>query len=261
MMRRPVVAGNWKMHKTAQETETFIRLLLAQLPDSPGVDTLLLPPYTSLDCAGRLLRGKHVLLGAQDVHPAPSGAFTGAISASMLIDCGCTHVLVGHSERRHVFGDSDQLVHRKLRAVLDHGLVAVLCVGETLDDRINDRTSVILERQLAIALDGVSEDQAAGLLVAYEPVWAIGTGKTASPDQAQAAAAWIRSWLASHHTSSLAHSTRILYGGSVNPGNAVALQSQPDLDGMLVGGASLDPALFLDIIRACITAAEREASC
>lgn len=261
MMRRPLIAGNWKMHKTPLETEAFLQSLLRLLPDPTGVDTLLLPPYTSLDRAGRLLRGQQVLLGAQDVHPAPSGAFTGAVSAAMLAACGCTHVLVGHSERRHVFGDSDLLVRRKLRTVLDHGLIAVLCIGETLDDRRNDQTGAILERQLDTALDDVSGGQAASLLIAYEPVWAIGTGETASPDQAQSAAVWIRGWLSSRYTSSFAQSTRILYGGSVKPDNVGALQSQPDLDGMLVGGASLDPVPFLEIIQASIAAVDREALC
>jgi triosephosphate isomerase (TIM) len=248
MSRRPLVAGNWKMHKTPQETEAFIELLRAGRSIGAPCEVLLIPPFTSLDRAGRQLLGSEISLGAQDLHPAPYGAYTGAISAPMLIACGCTYALIGHSERRHVFGDSDETVCQKLLAALGHGLHAVLCVGETLDQRKSDRTAAVLEQQLVSSLSSVDPADLDQIVIAYEPVWAIGTGETASPEQAQDACAWIRSWISSQHGAAWADRIRILYGGSVKPSNAQALQSQPDIDGALVGGASLEVDDFRQII-------------
>lgn len=254
MSRRPLVAGNWKMNKTPLETEAFIERLLSLMSGLSDCDVLLIPPFTSLDRSGRLLSGSSVFLGAQDVHSEESGAFTGAISASMLKACDCRFVLVGHSERRHVFGDSNMDVNRKLQRVLKHGLQPILCVGETLDQRQGGNMEDTLNAQLAGGLDGVEADAMSHIVVAYEPVWAIGTGETASPDQAQSAIAFIRARLRLRFGGSVADAMRILYGGSVKPSNAQELQAQPDIDGALIGGASLDADSFAQIITAVVGA-------
>jgi triosephosphate isomerase (TIM) len=261
MSRRPLIAGNWKMNKTPQETEEFLKQFLASVRMESDCDVLILPPFTSLDRAGALLSGSEVMLGAQDLHPAQSGAFTGSISAGMLVACGCTHVLAGHSERRHVFGDTDDDVNEKLRAALDHGLRPILCVGETLDQRTAGTTNDVLDRQLKGGLEGVSGDTLERVAIAYEPVWAIGTGETASPEQAERAIAFIRSWIASRDGHDAASAIRILYGGSVKPSNARALQMQPDIDGALIGGASLDPDSLLDILKEARSAQGTPPSC
>ncbi len=241
MERRCLVAGNWKMHKTPEETRAFIDALLPQVGSSPHADLLLIPPYTSLESAGRRLAGTPVELGAQDVFYEMSGAFTGSVSAPMLVGCGCRYVLVGHSERRHVFGDDDTTVARKLRAALAGGLDPILCVGETIEQRRADRTQQIVHGQLDSALSGLAPAEMGRTTVAYEPVWAIGTGETATPAQAQEAIAEIRGWLSDAFDGAMAGRTRILYGGSVKPDNAAELLGRPDIDGALVGGASLDP--------------------
>ena len=212
---------------------------------------VLIPPFTSLDRAGRLLTGRpSIALGAQDVHFEASGAFTGAISASMLLNCGCQYVLIGHSERRHVFGESDALVASKLRAALAAGLAPILCVGETLDERRQGATLDVLVRQLSSALTSPEmRDADPGLVVvAYEPVWAIGTGETASSEQAEETIGEIRGWIESSIGPEPAENTEILYGGSVKPANTAELLSQPNIDGVLVGGASLKPDSFASIV-------------
>jgi len=249
-MRRRLIAGNWKMHMTPQETETFVERFLDRLGAAPtDAEVLLFPPYTSLDRAARLLEGTNVALGGQDLHPEPSGAFTGAISGGMLRASGCRYVLVGHSERRHVFGDDDAAVHGKLRAALAAELLPILCVGERLEERQADETQRVLTTQLEAGLRGVDES-VDRIAIAYEPVWAIGTGETATPDQAQETIASIRRWLAERFDPAAADGIRILYGGSVKPDNAAALAGQPDIDGALVGGASLDPESFARIVEA-----------
>ncbi len=250
MTRRCLIAGNWKMNKTPEETALFIDAFLPRFRGSPETEVLLIPPYTSLESAGRRLSGTPIELGAQDVHHEPVGAYTGAISASMLVGCGCRYVLVGHSERRRVFGDDDGAVRRKLEAALVAGLSAILCVGETLDERRAGETEAVLTRQLSAALDGLENDATDRIVVAYEPVWAIGTGETATPEQAQEAIAGIRAWLADRFDGPTAGRARILYGGSVKPENAAALVGLPDVDGALVGGASLDPEAFASIVEA-----------
>ncbi|MDD5219237.1 MAG: triose-phosphate isomerase [Candidatus Bipolaricaulis sp.] len=246
-MRAPLIAGNWKMHKTSSETEEFITRFLSLVPQTTA-EILLIPPYTSLDRAGRMLRGTGIALGAQDLHPEVRGAFTGAVSAEMLVDCGCRYVLVGHSERRHVFGEQDDLVGRKLCAALAVGLRPVLCVGETLSERRDGATERVLERQLDAGLRGLMPNAIADLVMAYEPVWAIGTGETATASQAQDAAAWIRGWVCDRLSRSTGDAVRILYGGSVKPDNASGLLALADVDGVLVGGASLDPSGFAQIV-------------
>jgi triosephosphate isomerase len=250
MPRRCLIAGNWKMHKTPRETEAFIEAFLAGLPELSDVEVLLIPPYTSLESAGRHLAGSPVELGAQDLFHEASGAYTGAISASMLVACGCRYVLVGHSERRHVFGDDDATVRRKLGAALDGGLLPILCVGETLEERRAGETEAVLTRQLSNGLEGIDAGTTARVVIAYEPVWAIGTGETATPEQAQGAIAGIRAWLSGRFDRSTAERTRIVYGGSVKPENAADLLARPDIDGALAGGASLDPDAFASLVEA-----------
>ena len=249
-MNRRLIAGNWKMNKTPRESIDFIDAFLGKLGDIRDVEVLLIPPYTSLESSGRRLAGSSIGLGAQDLFYEPSGAYTAAISASMLAACGCRHVLVGHSERRHLFGDDDATVGRKLVSALDGGLTPILCIGETLDERRAGAMETVLGRQLDGGLDGVDADAIERVVMAYEPVWAIGTGETATPQQAQEAVAWVRAWLSQRYGVSVAKRLRILYGGSVKPGNATDLVTQPDIDGALVGGASLDPDAFAAIVEA-----------
>jgi triosephosphate isomerase len=246
-MRVPLVAGNWKMNKTPTQTEVFLTEFLP-LVSGRRCEIVLIPSFPSLDRAGRILREVAVRLGAQDLHIEPRGAFTGAVSAEMLLDCGCRYALVGHSERRHVFGETDDLVRRKLDAALAGGLHPILCVGETLAERRAGKTESVLETQLHAGLTGLPARSSADVVVAYEPVWAIGTGETATSEQAKSAAAWIRGWLRRNLSASAAEVIRILYGGSVKPDNAAELLALPDVDGILVGGASLDPKGFAQIV-------------
>lgn len=261
MMRRPLIAGNWKMNKTPQGTQNFIERFLASSLDCADCDVLLIPPFTSLDRAGELLLDSNLFLGAQDMHPAASGAYTGAISATMLKTCGCTFVLVGHSERRHVFGDSNDAVNEKLQAALENELRPILCVGETLEEREVKRTESVLGEQLTGGLKGVSEGALEDVVIAYEPVWAIGTGRTAAPEQAQETIAFVRSWIQTHYGKAASEAMRILYGGSVKPANAKTLQAQPDIDGALIGGASLDPDSFAQIITEAMAVQGDDDSC
>jgi len=249
MTRRLLIAGNWKMNKTPSESEDFVRSILPAVDAGDEVDALILPPFTSLDRLGTILEGTPLALGAQDLHQNASGAFTGAISTQMLCACGCRYVLAGHSERRHVFGDSDDLVAAKLQAALAAGLEPILCIGERLDERRADETESVLERQLMSGLADISDPDLRRITIAYEPVWAIGTGETATPEQAQGACAFVRGWLLSAFGEEIAASTRILYGGSVKPANAQALLGEPDIDGALVGGASLAQDAFAAILK------------
>jgi triosephosphate isomerase len=251
MPRTPYVAANWKMHKTVAETESFLGELLPKLPEGPEV--VVCPPYPSLARAVELC-GDRIAVAAQNMHEEDSGAFTGEVSAPMLVELGVRAVILGHSERREHFGESDVALARKLPAAFDAGLQPILCVGENLDERERGETEAKIERQIEVDLAEVGDEALAGLVVAYEPIWAIGTGRTATPEQAQEAVALIRARIAAR-SADAADSVRILYGGSVKPGNAVELISQPDVDGALVGGASLDPGDFLAIVEAA--AAER----
>ena len=261
MKRCPLIAGNWKMNKTPQESQEFIERFLAASPEFPDCDVLLIPPFTSLDRASRLMLGSRLLLGAQDMHFAASGAYTGAISATMLAACGCDFMLAGHSERRHVFGDSNEMVNQKLHAALQNELRPILCVGETLNERQADRMESVLEDQLTGGLAGVDEASLVDIIIAYEPVWAIGTGETATPKQAQEAVAFLRAWIETRYSAAAAHAMRILYGGSVKPENARSLQAQPDIDGALIGGAALDPDSFVQIITEAMSSQGDDDSC
>ena len=243
--RRPLVGGNWKMHLLRDDARRFCEALLAGGP--LAADVVLFPSFPLLPTTAAALTGSEVGCGGQDIHPEEKGAHTGDVSGPQLVDAGCTWVLCGHSERRQDHGESDDLVRQKALAALRYGLTPLICVGETQAERQAGRTFEILERQLRAALT----DGPATFTLAYEPVWAIGTGETATPEIAQEAHAFLRGQLAEMLDETAAEAKRILYGGSVNPGNAAELISKPDLDGFLVGGASLDPEKFLAIIRSC----------
>jgi triosephosphate isomerase (TIM) len=244
-MRRPVIAGNWKMYKTVAEAVALAGEIRAGA--AGHAEVVIAPPFTSLAAVAGVLRGSTVGLAAQNMHAAVEGAFTGEVSPVMLKDVGCSHVILGHSERRQFFGETDEGVAKKAEAALAHGLCPIVCVGESLAERESDRTMEVVERQIERALRGLSADQAARILVAYEPVWAIGTGKVATPEQAQAVHAFIRKRITASHGEPAADAVRILYGGSVKPENIGALMGQGDIDGALVGGASLTAA-FLQIV-------------
>ena len=252
-MRRPVVAGNWKMHGSRSVNGTLLTELEQRVNSEWPIDVVVFPPFVYLADAARALEGGQIRLGAQDVCAEAGGAFTGQVSASMLKDVGCRLVIVGHSERRRLYHEDDVLVARKFAAVLHAGLTPVLCVGETLEEREGHRTEAVVARQLdaVMAMNGVASFAAA--IVAYEPVWAIGTGRTASPQQAQAVHAYLRNRTAAQDAN-IARQLRILYGGSVKGGNAAEIFSMPDVDGGLVGGASLSADEFVKI---CAAAALR----
>ncbi len=252
-MRRPFVAGNWKMHGTRAENADLVEAVLEGLPAQPTAEIAVCPPFVYLWEVGRLLKQSSVALGAQSVCAEPIGAFTGEVSAAMLKDVGCRYVIVGHSERRAHYKEDDALVARKFLAAQSHGLIPILCVGETLDERERGATTQVVSRQLNAVLDlaGVQAMQKA--VLAYEPVWAIGTGKNASPAQAQEVHVHIRSVVAAREGANdgkIAGALRILYGGSVKAGNASEIFSMPDVDGGLIGGASLKADEFLKICAA-----------
>lgn len=252
-MRTPLVAGNWKMHKTVAEGRELVVGIREGIRDITGVDVLICPPFPLLLPIAEAVDGSPIMLGAQNAHEAGHGAFTGEVSVSMLKDTGCTHVIIGHSERRHVFGEAGARLGKKVRAVVDGGLTVVYCVGETLDERESGRTHEVVETQVDEAV--TTDIPADRLIIAYEPVWAIGTGKTATPDQAQDVHKLIRSKLGSTYGPAVADTIRILYGGSVKPGNAADLAAEPDIDGALVGGACLVASDFVAIIAAATSVA------
>ncbi|MDH4310894.1 MAG: triose-phosphate isomerase [Gammaproteobacteria bacterium] len=245
-MRKPLVAGNWKMHGSRAENASLVSGLLDLLQPGKRAEILLCPPFPYLMETGRLLKDSGVALGAQSVCAESQGAFTGEVSAAMLKDVGCRYVLVGHSERRQLFGERDALVARKFVAAQGHGLVPVLCVGETLEEREGDQTTSVVSRQLEAVLAVSGVQALAKAVIAYEPVWAIGTGRTASPEQAQEVHAMIRAKVA-ELDGTIGGSVRILYGGSVKASNAQELFAMPDIDGGLVGGASLKADEFARI--------------
>ena len=248
-MRRPLVAGNWKMHGSRAETAALVEELLANAPAKPAAGCVICPPFVYLYEAARLLRGSIFSLGAQDVCADSHGAFTGEVSAAMLKDVGCEYVIVGHSERRLLYRETDQLVARKFAAAHSKGLVPILCVGEQLADREAGRTNEVVGRQLDAVLELCGAGALGHGLIAYEPVWAIGTGRNATPEQAQEAHAFIRARVGGRDAK-IAAATRILYGGSVKAGNAAELFAMPDVDGGLIGGASLKADEFLTILAA-----------
>jgi len=251
-MRRPFVAGNWKMNTTLTPALELVEALCRQLPSSSPIDVAVCPPFPWLVPIGQRLQGTNIRLGAQNVYFEPRGAFTGEVSAEMLKDAGCTLVIIGHSERRHKMGETDEMVRRKVHAALEGGLDVILCVGETLQERQAGQTEQVVARQIDAVFD--QNVDPLRITIAYEPVWAIGTGHNATPEQAQAVHEDVRARLAGRYNSDVAGRMRIQYGGSVNPSNAKALLSQPDVDGALVGGASLKADDFSAIIGAAIEA-------
>ena len=248
-MCRFIVAGNWKMHKTSEEAVQFAFELIPLVADVRSVDIVLCPPFTALEALGGVLRGSGIFLGAQNMHAESKGAFTGEIAPPMLLPLGVTHVILGHSERRQYFGETDEGVNRKVRAALEHGLTAIVCVGETLEEREAGRTESVVGSQLEGAIAGVGLPEPDRLVLAYEPIWAIGTGRNATPEQAQQVHAFIRARLTGLLGADIAGKVRIQYGGSVTPENIKGLMSQEDIDGALVGGASLKSETFARIVR------------
>lgn len=253
--RKKFVAGNFKMNMTSSEVAPYLEVFRQETEKLNDVDIVLIPPFTAIAKASEILGGtQKIRIGAQNMSPEAKGAYTGEISATMLRDLFVRYVLVGHSERRRLFGETDELVRRKLVTALASELRPILCVGETLEERQAGQEKAVLEGQLRGALEGLTPEQISEVIVAYEPVWAIGTGLTATPEQAQEAHLFIRDYLGKLAGTSLANKARILYGGSVTPANAKELMSQPDIDGALVGGASLDPRGFAEIVAAAVPA-------
>jgi triosephosphate isomerase len=248
-MRRTIIAGNWKMNKTIAEALAFADGLRQAFPEPPGREVILAPPFTALRAVADRLAGSFVRLAAQNLHEAQKGAYTGEVSGPMLKEAGCTYGLVGHSERRTLFGEGDGLVNRKVAAALEAGLRPIFCLGESLQEREGGRTFSVVERQLKEGLNNLSASDIGLCVLAYEPVWAIGTGRTASPGQAQEVHRFIREWIRVAYGGPAAEALRLLYGGSVTPDNAPQLLAQPDIDGALVGGASLDAEAFVRIIK------------
>jgi triosephosphate isomerase len=248
-MRIPLLAGNWKMYKTIAEAVELVEALLRDMGDTSDREVLVCPPFTALHALSPLLQESPIALGAQDVFYEEQGAYTGAISPAMLRDVGCRYAIVGHSERRQIFGEVDAVINRKLHAALKHGLRPILCVGETKPQRDAGQAETIVVGQVRAGLANVSADAIGAVVIAYEPVWAIGTGDTATPADAQALHATIRGTLAELYDSAAADAIRIQYGGSVKPDNVDELMAQPDIDGALVGGASLKADSFLRIVR------------
>jgi triosephosphate isomerase (TIM) len=246
-MRKAVIAGNWKMHKTNSEACSLARAIKAGTADVSHCEIVIAPPFTALAAVSDEIKGSSITLAAQNVHWEPKGAFTGEISIPMLQDLGCGMVIVGHSERRQFFGETDASVNRRVRAVLESGLQPIICIGETLTERESGKHHSIVAQQLAGGLDGLTRRSLLRIILAYEPVWAIGTGRTASPEMAQEMHRMIREWLSGKFEEE-AQGVRILYGGSVKPDNIAALMQQPDIDGALVGGACLEAEGFLRII-------------
>jgi len=247
-VRKPYIVGNWKMNLERKSALGLVAQLREHAALRPGVDVGVAPPFVYLDEIARALNGSNVKVGAQNCCDEPQGAFTGEISAAQLVDVGARFVILGHSERRHLYGEGDALVHRKVHAAIDAGLDVILCVGETLEERQRKETEKVIGRQLTHGLMEVSAQELLRVTVAYEPVWAIGTGQVATPKQAGEAHAYLRGVLAGLYSESLADQTRIQYGGSVKPDNVRELLALPDVDGALVGGASLKAESFLALI-------------
>ena len=248
-MVRPLIAANWKMHKTVPEAVALAKQLKEAFPEVGDRDIVIAPPFTALRPVSEILKGSAVHLSAQNMHWEEKGAYTGEISPAMLIDAGCEFVILGHSERRTLFGETGEIVNRKMHAALKAGLRPIFCIGETLEQRKSGATFTILQKQIKEGLNNIDSSDIRQVALAYEPVWAIGTGETATPAQAQEAHRVIRETLASIFGQGYASQAVIMYGGSVNPGNIRSLMEQPDINGALVGGASLEFATFTGIIR------------
>lgn len=248
-LRRPLIAGNWKMFKTGPEAVETADRLVKLLSTTMDVDVMIAPPFTALAPVSDMLKNTRIFLGAQNLFWEEEGAYTGEISTSMLVSAGCRYVIVGHSERRQYFGETDDTVNKKIKAALKKDLIPVLCIGESEMERDSKETFSVLDRQVRKGLKGFSADEMESLVIAYEPVWAIGTGKTATADQAQEVHLFLRAMLGKKFGDKLAKSIRILYGGSVKSDNIKELMTMPDIDGALIGGASLEPETFSKIVQ------------
>jgi triosephosphate isomerase len=251
-MRKKFIAGNWKMYTSGASAKDLAAAVVGGLGGEDRVTVAVCPPFPYLSRVAGVLAGSRVALGGQNCYSEKEGAFTGEVSPAMLVDVGCKYVILGHSERRHKLGETDPIINHKVKAALAAGLDVILCIGETLDERVSGQMEKVLDQQVTLALAGVAEAGLAQLVVAYEPVWAIGTGKNATPQQAQDAHVFIRNRIRAIYSEKSAGALLIQYGGSVKPDNAASLLSQPDVDGALVGGASLKADQFLAIVRAAV---------
>jgi len=248
-MRRPIIAGNWKMNKTIDQSLDLVTKLKSEVAQVNDVDIVLCPPFTSLFVVGKAIRGTNISLGAQNLHWEEKGAYTGEVSAGMLTNVGCQYVIIGHSERRQFFAETNQSVNRKVKTASKFGFTPIMCVGEKLEERERGVTEGVVREHITRGLEGLSGEEVLKIVIAYEPVWAIGTGKTAIPDQAQEVHSFIRGLLRELYDEVTASQVRIQYGGSVKPDNISDIMKEPDIDGALVGGASLDAKSFAQIIK------------
>jgi triosephosphate isomerase len=247
-MRKPLIAGNWKLYNTTSEALALVSGIIPRIKGVSGVDVVVAPPFTLLSRVGQEIGGSNIMLAGQDCFWEEEGAFTGEVSPRMLMDAGCSHVIIGHSERRQYFGETDDTVNRKIKTALTAGLTVLFCIGETVAEREAEQTFSVLRRQLTVGLSGINALQSSGVIIAYEPIWAIGTGKTATDSQAQEAHLFIRGVMAELYGRQAAEAIRIIYGGSVKPENIKGLMAQQDIDGALVGGASLNADSFAAIV-------------
>ena len=248
-MRKPFIAGNWKMNTDSASSVALAAGLAKELQKVQTVDVAVCPPFVYLQSVAAALSASNIALGAQDVYFEGNGAFTGEISCAMLKDCCCTYVIIGHSERRHVLGETDAIINKKIKAAVAGGLLPIFCVGELLAERDAGTTMQVVEKQVRLGLEGLCKERVAAVTIAYEPVWAIGTGRTATPEQAQEVHAAIRALIEKLYDKSVASAMRIQYGGSANPGNTAELMAKPDVDGLLVGGASLKVDSFAAMVK------------
>jgi triosephosphate isomerase len=247
--RKIIMAGNWKMHKTVDESVALVGQLRSALEGVADREILVCPPFTALYAVARALEGSNIRVGGQNLYPSEEGAYTGETSPTMLLDVGCTYVILGHSERRQYFQENDQFVNQKLGVALEHGLKPILCVGETLEQREEGRQETVVSTQVERGLQDISAGEMKDVAIAYEPIWAIGTGRTATPEQADEMHAMIRNNLRGLYGDEVAQTVCVMYGGSVKPGNVDELMAQPEVDGALVGGASLDAESFTRIVK------------
>jgi len=248
-VRKPIIAGNWKMHNTVAEAKALVEQLTPLVADAHDVEVVVCPTFTALDAVSQAIKGTNIMLGAQNMYWEDKGAFTGEISPVMLKELGCTYVILGHSERRQFFGETSEGVNRKAKAAFNHGLIPIVCVGETLAEREQGIMQQVVSNQTKSGIAGLEEQEVSKLVIAYEPIWAIGTGKTASKEDAQEVIGYIREVVAKMYGDDLAHRVRIQYGGSVKSDNVQELMAQPDIDGALVGGAALKAEEFSKIVK------------
>ena len=250
-MRKPIIAGNWKMYKTRDEVLSFVYAVNEKMPSTDLVDSVICSPALYLrDLVKR--QGENLRIGAQNVHFAEEGAFTGEIAPKMLVDAGVKYVIIGHSERRAMFNETDESVNKKIHAAFNHGLTPILCVGEMLEHRENNQTETVIKEQIVKDLEGLTSKQVEELVIAYEPIWAIGTGKTATPEVADETCGFVRSVIKEMYGAEVSEAIRVLYGGSVKPSNVDELMAKENIDGGLVGGASLEAESFLKLVKACV---------